>query len=61
MPAARKIGDQLRVFIVGMRGDVERGAEFAEAAKVLEDFGGRICFRLGLDNQEKSRGRANCA
>ena len=40
IPAARQVGDELGVFIVRMRGDVEHAAHFAKAAQQLQNGGG---------------------
>src|ERR1035437_144744 len=37
IPTTRKIGDELCVFVVGMRREVEHAAHFAKAAQVLQD------------------------
>ena len=41
IPSARQIGDQQRVFVVGMRRDVEHTAHFLKAVKLLQNGGGR--------------------
>ena len=43
--AAGEIGDQQGVFVIGMGGDEEDAAHFAEAAEVLLDGGGRRGIR----------------
>ena len=37
MTAAREEGDELRVLVVGMRGDVQNAAHLAKIAQVLQD------------------------
>ena len=53
--AAREVGDQLRVLIVGMRRDVEDAAQFAKTAQVLQDGGGGLRLRC---RRRRTPGRA---
>ena len=53
VPAPGKVGDQLRVLVVGMRRDVEDAPEHAEAAQLLLDGGGRRA-RRGLRRSAQS-------
>ena len=55
VPAAREVGDELRVFIVRMRGDVEHAAHLIEGAQFLENCRWGKRFRQSKARRAKQR------
>ncbi len=50
VPAPREKGDELRVLVIGMRGDVKHPASLAKIFQLLKNGGGRTGLRLGGEN-----------